>query len=350
MNVRFNTEYFSSVGAQILLLICSSILMSYFFYQSVTSFNPLDQKSFVMQATPQVIGQWGHEPMRIKTGFLIHEFIAFDTVGNNFLVNAVISFEFDPKKISLDTLGKFEFTKGDVLQKSDPVVKKLSDTLTFAQYYVRIQFSSMFDYARFPMDDHKLSLNFTNRAVAADLVLFDVAPANFVVPKYVHIDGWDIVSQVSASGYTEFVSLEGESIQHPKILFSLGIKKIQSRKLLLIFIPLLIFFYLGMFQLAIRNYLADLNTMIAVLTAFMFMAIAVQAISPKVDYFMMIDYFMMLLLLVFFLMYIVMFLGTWLQQIWSQDALAKLQGCAVVAIYIAFIFFSYYLIHVFKVG
>lgn len=350
MNTRFNIGYFSSVGAQVMLLIFSSMAMIHFFYKPVNSFSALDPKSFVKQATPAVIKQWGHEPLRIKTGLLIHEFLTFDMTGNNFIVNAVIYFEFDQTKISLDTLSKFEFTKGDVIQKSDPIVKKISDNLTFAQYYVRLQFSAMFDYERFPLDDHRLTLNFTNRAIQADQVLFDVAAVDFIVPEYVFIDGWKIVEHTPISGYAEFVSLEEEPVRHPKILFYFGIKKQQSRKILLIFIPLLMFFYLGIFQLAVRNFLTNLNTMISVITAFMVWAISIQMMSPKVDYFMLIDYFILLLMVITFFIYGTMFLGTWFQNIWSPDSLAKLQGGAVIVIYTAFMFLSYYLIHLYKVG
>jgi len=350
MNARIVLEYFSSVAAQIILMILSAAIVVYLFVKPVTEFKSVGKESFVMKVTPEVIAKWGKEPMHVKTGFMIHEFLQFDTIKNSFLMNAVISFEFDPTKVSQDVIDKFSFTKGDMVKKSDPVVKKISDNLTFVQYYIRIQSSALFDYAMFPLDDHKFSLNLTNNAVEAQNVIFDVSSENFSIPQYVFLSGWHIVSHEPMSGYVEFTSQENQPVQHPKVRFTVDIKKQDLRQLLLIFLPLFILFYISIFILAVKDFATDLNTMLFVITAYVANAIVIQGMSPDVGYFMLLDYFVLFFLIVMFIVFVITFLGTLPEETFSKDLLAMLRGFLVICIYVTLIAATYYLTHVYKIG
>jgi hypothetical protein len=48
----------------------------------------------------------------IPTGFYVRNFLNFDIVKNEYIVEAVIWFIIDPAKINIETLGKFSFSKG----------------------------------------------------------------------------------------------------------------------------------------------------------------------------------------------------------------------------------------------
>ena len=318
MNFRINLQYFSSMSALIILMVLSAGTIAFLFIKPISQFNPIGKESFVMNVTPEVIAAWGHEPTHVKTGFLIHEFLEFDAIKNDFIMNAVVSFEFDSTKVSLEAISKFSFTKGDILEKSDPVVKKTSDTLTFVQYYIRIKFTTLFDYTLFPLDDHKLSLNLTNNAVEAQDVIFDITPENFIIPQYVFLAGWKIDAHAPVSGYVEFASQIGKPIMHPKIIFSIDMKKQDIRQLLLIFLPLFILFYITMFVLAAKDFATDVNTMLFVITAFVANAIVIQGMSPDVAYFMLIDYFTLFFLILMFLVFIMSFLETLPQKLFKK--------------------------------
>ncbi|MDR3550591.1 MAG: hypothetical protein P4L31_04215 [Candidatus Babeliales bacterium] len=350
MNFRLSLEYLSTISAQIVMLVLSSALVIYFLHKPVTEFHAVGQESFVMKVTPDVINKWGKEPTHVKTGFMIHEFLQFDTIKNNFLMNAVVSFEFDPNKVGQDKLDKFSFTKGDIVTKSDPIIKKISDNLTFMQYYVRIQFSTLFDYSMFPLDDHKIFLNLTNNSLEAENVIFDVSPENFSVPKYVFLSGWNIESYSVKSGYTEFVSQENMPFRHPKIVFAIDIKKQDFRQLFLIFLPLFVLFYTSIFILAVKDLSIDLDSILFVITAYTANVIVVQAMSPDVGYFMFLDYFILFFLIVMFIVFVVTFIGTLPEDTISTRLLPYIRGGSVIIIYIALIALTYYLTHAYKLA
>jgi len=350
MNFRCNFEYFSTVAAQTILLFLSAVIVIFLFYKPVKEFNPIGHESFIMKVTPEVVAKWGKEPAHVKTGFLIHEFLQSDAIKNNFLISAVISFEFDPTQVTQEALDKFSFSKGDIIRKSDPLIRKISDHLTFVQYYVYIQFSALFDYVRFPLDDHRISLNLTNNTLEAQNVIFDAAPEDFSIPPYVSVSGWDIISHKPIGGYVEFKSLDSQSVRHPKVLFTMDVKKHDLRQLFLLFLPMFMLFYITMFILAIQDFTTDLTTSLFVITAFMANAIVIQGISPNAGYFMMLDYFVLFFLAVMFIVFLINFLCTLPEEKFSRDTLAKVRGFSVICIYIMLIAVTYYLTNVYKIG
>jgi len=345
-----NMRWFITLPAQLSTMLLSMAIIVFFFNKSLERFNPLGKGSFVMKVTPEVVKKWGHEPTHVKTGFLLHEFIRFDVTKNDFLINAILWFEFDPSKISLETLGKFSFTKGDILKQSDAVVKKLSDNLSFAQYYLRIQFSSVLDYTLFPINDHKVFLNLTNNMVDAESIIFDVAPKDYVVPKYVFLSGWKLESHEAKAGYTEYKLSEDQTVsQQPKVLFSINIKKTDARQLMIILFPLFMLFYFFIFSLFIKDYGLNMQLIFTNLLAFMAYTIVVQGMSPVVGYFMLIDYLMLFFLAAFFVLGVVAYVGDE-NTGYSPEKVDNIRAWTVLFVYIALIVVMYYLTNVYMVN
>lgn len=342
MNIRFHIRWFNTIQAQIMLLVFSTMILVVLFYKPLKEFRPIGKESFIMDVTPDVIQKWGQEPTKVKTGFVVNEFLQFDVIKNSFLMNAIISFEFDPSKVSLETIDKFSFTKGDIIQKSDPLIKKLSESRTFVEYRVRIQFSTMFDYALFPLDDHQISLNFTNTTVEAQNIIFEVAPEDFSVPEYVYLSGWRLVSHQSKSGYTRFQSQRQGQTHYPKIVFSLDIKKEDIRQLLLIMIPLLILFYFCVFSLSIKSFNTKVEGMFPLLTAYMAYVIVIQAISPAVSYFMLMDYMVLYFLIAMFFICLVNFLTLIPEDELSRMKVETIKGMTILMVHASLLLVMYY--------
>jgi len=346
MDVRFNLTRFITIPVQTILLVISSLILIYLFYAPIENFNPIGRESFVMRVTPDVIKKWGKEPVHVKTGFVIHEFLQFDVIKNNFLMNGVLSFEFDPTKVTQEAIDKFAFTKGDIVKKSEPLVIKLSSTRTFVEYSLRIQFSTLFDYSMFPLDDHKIFLNFTNTSIQASDVVFDVQDQDFTIPQYVFLAGWEIDSYKAISGYTEFKSQKESSTTYPKVVFSLGIKKKDIRTLLLIMLPLLILFYFCVFSLSIKSFDTNVQEMFPLLTAFVAYVIVIQTMSPDVGYFMLMDYIVLFFLIAMFVICLVNFLSIMPEDRLSKEKCEQVKGFTVLFVHGALIVVMYYLTHV----
>jgi len=309
----------------------------------VHDFNPVGRESYIQQITPKIIKTWGKEPVRVKTGLVLHEFLQFDVVKNEFLVNAVISFEFDPHQVQLEELDKFSFTKGDIVKKSEPLIKKISPTRTFVEYLVRIKFSTLSDYSMFPLDDHRIFLNFTNTTVEAHEVIYEVHDEDFTVPEYLFLAGWEIVSRKVVSGYTQYSSQKENVTHYPKIVFSFGIQKNDVRQLLLIMIPLLILFYFCVFSLSIKSFDTNVQEMFPLLTAFVAYVIVLHSLSPNVGYFMLMDYIVLFFMLAMFFICLVNFLCIMPENKLSKYTLAQIRGGTALMVHIALTAVMFYL-------
>ena len=347
MNVKATLGYFSTVRAQLLLMIFSGVSISYLVYVPTNRFDTNKRESFILKVTPDVVSKWGKDPIRVKTGFFVHEFLQFDTIKNSFLVNAIISFEFDPTKVSQESIDKFSFTKGEIVRKSDPVVKKISDTRTFVQYYIRVQFSTLFDYKLFPLDDHKISLNLTNNALEAEDVIFDVHDDEYTVPQYLFLAGWKIVAHKATSGYAQFSALDATAVRHPKVIFSISLEKKDYRQLFMLLFPMLVIFYFCLFTLSFGEFDLNVESMVALATAFMASAIVAQSMSPAVGYFMLIDYLILFFLSAMLVIFVIHFLYLINNEESSVDVYAAVRGGAIIGLYVSFIVLVYYLTHVY---
>lgn len=351
MRFFINFQFFSTIFGQAVLALSSLIIFAVLFHKPITTFNPVGSESFILPITPKTIAIWGKEPIKVKTGFMIHEFLKFNPVKNEFLINAILWFEFDQSKISLEKVGKFFFTKGEIVQKSEPLLKELPNNITRVEYQLRIHFNTLWDYSLFPLDDHKMFLNLTSAAVQAHEMIYVVEPSDFTVADYIYISGWKILSHKARSGYTEYIlSSEKDGIQHPKVLFEIDLKKQDIRQLILMLLPVLMLFYFCMFTLAIVDFSLDMQLMFTLATAFMAYNIVIQNMSPDVGYFMMIDY----LVLLFMIALGIIFSASILQQLpkttLSAAGMQRIKGFATLLIYIMLITAIFYLTHLYKIG
>ncbi|MCX5921834.1 MAG: hypothetical protein NTX86_00720 [Candidatus Dependentiae bacterium] len=344
--MEFRLSDCARLPGQIVFFIISAALLGYLLYKPASSFNPIGKSSFVIPLTPEITKKWGKEPVHVKTGFMIHQFINFDVIKNDFLITAIVWFEYDPTKISLETLGKFSFTKGDITQKSDPVVTKISDNLSFAKYHLRVQFNTIFDYTMFPLNDHIITLNLTNTSVSADDVIFDMSPVDFVVPEYVTVSGWNFVKHEAKSGFTEYmISHENKTTKEPKIVLSVGIQKKDIRQLVLMLLPILLLFYFCVFMLSIEEFSLKIQNILMIVTAYMAYNVVIQAMAPNVGYFMLIDYLVLFFLLVMFIIFVALMLGELPEETLAKSTYDSIKGGTVIAVYALVVGVVFYLTH-----
>lgn len=348
---RFVFNDIINIKPQIVLLSIVMGIVIYLFHSSFLKFHPVGKGSFVSILTPEVLKKWNATPEHVKTGFMIHEFLKFDPQKNDFLISAIIWFEFDPTKVKIEDIETFSFTKGAINHKSKPVIEQKSASLTYVQYHIKVEFNSIFDYSMFPLDDHILYLNLTNNSVKAHKIIFDVDPSDFVVPEYVYLSGWHIVNHKPISGYTEYMLSQKDerSAAHPKVLFSIGIKKQNIRQLLLMFLPVMILFCLFLFTTS-DEFPKRVRIMFSLLTAFMAHTIVVSHMAPDVGYFMLIDYLMLYLLGAIFLIFLINFLSTLPEEKMAKKTHVFLRAFAVVALHVGLIVLVYYLTHIYMGG
>lgn len=135
---------FFDLGSFVFLLILRSLF-----------FNTREKVPELHPITPQSFKKFGGIAHKIRTGLYINELIDFNMITNTFMFDGAIWFSFDPGAISLDTLEKFSFEKGEIIQQSPPNTKLISGKL-HVRYNLRVRFKSSLNYKDFPLDDHKI--------------------------------------------------------------------------------------------------------------------------------------------------------------------------------------------------
>src|SRR5581483_10561122 len=89
----FHWEDIISIPAQIIFLIISAIILMFCLYRPITRFSSVDSKPSI-----NVLHADSDQKsiVHIKTGLHITDFLKFDAIKNEYTVNAIIWFAFNP--------------------------------------------------------------------------------------------------------------------------------------------------------------------------------------------------------------------------------------------------------------
>jgi hypothetical protein len=296
---------------QVLALFITITLTIAMTYAPFKKFNTIDPATSLEPLTPQMIWkEGGYPPVEVDVGLNISNFREFDIIKNQFVVDGILWFEFNPTKVGLETIEKFVCTNGTILQKSEPKVRLLGNLL-FVKYSVRIQFVSKIAYDRFPFDDHVLYIAISNYDLSPTSVMFKGKLSGFTISKDIFISGWQWLDKDVQFGY-ERKQLDqkdtNRALLHPKVIFSLDFQRSGLIEILLIFLPLFLVTFIGLFAFAFdpkeqaRQAITIASAMITALLGYKFV---IQNISPKTGSFMFSDHIFVLLLSFAFITFIV---------------------------------------------
>ena len=343
MNFKSRAEHITSIPVQIVLLIMSFIILALCLYKPITHFQPIDSKPNIETLTD---ADNQTNIIRIKAGLSITDFLKFDAIKNEYQVNAIIWFTFDPTHVALEAIEKFSFTKGELVKKSDPVISKNADGKTTALYYIRVQFTTIPNYKRFPLDDHYLFLNVTNTALTSNNAIFEVDDTGFTLAENIYVPGWKLVEHSARAGFARVMNTPDSTIMQPKASFAIGLSKQDYRQLLLIILPLLLIFYFGIFAFSIKDTVLAITLVLASVSGLMAYSFVMQTLSPQVGYLMLSDYMFLLFLGTIFIVFFVTALDATPEHILSKKAVVRIKGITIIVLYLALIILWYYLTHI----
>jgi hypothetical protein len=329
-------ERYSNVIYQITFILITATLLSIQLHKFVCGFHPVGNEPRVVALTAQPIAGFAQQPYRVQVGMHITDFLRFDTIKNEFIINAFIWFLFDGSKVPLKTLEQFSFTKGEIIHKSEPHITK-QGALTSALYTIRLQFSTILDYARFPLDDHRIFLNLTNPNVSADQIIYEAAPNNYLLSQNIYISGWQVVGHKVTSGYAAVPLGDAPSLLQPKTIFSIDLSKGDLRQLSLIFLPLLFLFYLGLFAFSIADITIAMTLPLATVSGLLAYSFVIQTLAPAVGYMMISDYLFLFFLLSTFIILLIKALIALPEHILSKLTIRRIEGVTIVLLQIALI-------------
>jgi len=286
---------------QFLLIIFISFAIVFMAYGPVRKFFSAEPFPQLSPITPQKVKEWRAEPTTVIVGLYIRNFPEFDFVTNQFIVDGILWFEFDPALISLEIVSKFAFDKAKIIKKSEAYTKLIDDKF-FARYDIQIKFSMDLDYHFFPFDDHRMYIILINRFLPPSELMFKSDNIDFIVAKEVQISGWEIEDRVARGGYAQDY-LETYSpekiVLYPKVVFSLDFRRSGLRYILLIVLPLIIIFFTGLFSFAFdpeKHSGMVSGLAIGGLTSLLSYRFVLERLTPNVGHFVLSDYIYTLLL------------------------------------------------------
>lgn len=295
--VKLNEKFLIDIAQpryQFIFLILTVIIAVSLAYKPVTEFHSLDPRPQLIPITPLKIKEWGGGSAYVNVGLYILNFPEFDIVHNKFVLDGIIWFEFDPSLISLETVSKFSFEKGEILSKSAPFTKIIDDKF-FARYNIRLRFSTDLMYMFFPFDDHRLYIVLINQFVSPSEMIFQAYEADFFLSERIYTAGWSEIKKTVRSGYAE-AQLDKfdvrKKVRFPKVIFSIDYKQVGIRHILLIMIPLFLIFFMGLFSLALdpKEHSGKILTLAsASLTTLLAYRFVIENMTPPVDYFVLSD-------------------------------------------------------------
>jgi hypothetical protein len=251
--------------------------------------------------------KFGAMTTQVRTGLYIKNFPRFDLEKNNFIVDAIIWFEFGSGQIMIDTIEKFSFENGKILRRSDPDIKVKGDK-TFVKYDVLFEVKTDLRFQRYPLGDHSLSIILTNNQVSTREMFF-LEDAPFDVSKQIFTSDWVVHNLEARSGFSSLPLDKADETSksiNPKVLFTINFKKTGVKKILVIFIPIfaVMFFSLFSFLTNIGNSVIRGRLSLVAITALLGYRFVIDRVIPSVGYFTTTDKIYLLLLILSFCIFV----------------------------------------------
>ncbi|MBD3231169.1 hypothetical protein GF322_00750 [Candidatus Dependentiae bacterium] len=292
----------SNTKLQLSLIITSLFLLIWMFYFPSFQFNSNDPKPNILPIKPHASKELIIE---VRTGLFIKNFSAFDILSNNFELNGIIWFEFNPHQISLDLIDKFSFEKGTIIKKSEPEVKIIHDKL-LVRYKIRVHFKSDLNFQFFPLEDHNLYLVLTNTHLNPNEIVLTSYNTDLSSAKNISTADWQLINSETNYGYIKSLIDEDspeKNTFYPAVCFNMYFEKIGIKNLLIIFIPLFAAFFLGLFSLivSIDSIKSILSLSVGSFTSLVFNLSVIQKLTPQTSYFCLSDSIFTLIVVCIFL-------------------------------------------------
>ena len=337
---------------QLLAFIITSSVVLFLGDQAIRRFQPHERYPEVQSVTPEKLKEWGGDPVLVEVGLYITNWHQFKIVDNLFVFDGVVWFQFDPALISLDTINKFSFEKGELQQKSEPSTK-LIDGKLFAEYKIRLRFTTVLSHQSFPLDDHRIFISLVNTVVTPSEVIFRSYKSDFGVSKRIYIPAWYHVDRAVLTGYEEEPIDKFDArknIRYPKAVFMMDFTRSGIRLILLIFLPVFLIFFISLFWFAFdpkqeRAIMALATSSVTSLIAYRFV---IQNMSPRVGYFLLSDHIFTFFLALAFISFVLALL--WVKRGAMTKGMIIARGLTFVLFHSLFIIMWYYLLFIWVKG
>lgn len=293
----FHNSHALSPWFNIVCMMITTCFLAWILYYPITYFDSKDAIPGLAILTPQQLKEFSLTQTNVEVGLYIWDVQELDMPKSSLIMDATIWFIFDPRIISLERIGKFTFEKSDIQKKSEATTRLLPNNKLFASYDIHVKFTLPFNFQDFPFDDHKISLDLTNRFLSAHEAIFISSRSNLSISPEVHINEWNYVDREVHAGFSEDVINKNDaetSVYEPHVIFSIDYNRAGIRYIISIILPILMVFFITLFSFSFdpekdtRYDVASL--LISLVMALLAYRFVIENLSPGVGYFMISDY------------------------------------------------------------
>lgn len=304
-------------------------------YTRIQLYRPYSPILHVENFTPKILRQYGGGQNVVKVGLYITEFAEFDFIPNKFNMRGTVWFECDAATVSVETLEKFTFLKGDFTEKNRTGMR-LEGGKLFVRYNVRLSLTTPTDFREFPYEDNLVQIMLANTAVLPSEIIFESSEREFVIKADLEHFGWDVMHTNVYPGFIQ-EDLDPHDPKKvtifPVVKFVMGCRALSVRNIMTIVLPLILIFFVATmgFSFDPEKYMASvINSSVTSVAAILAYRFVIQNISPSVGYSMISDYFFIVTLLLaianFFLVLALAHRPLWLKKV----AIAAMHVCVMI--------------------
>jgi len=286
---------------QVIFVVFLTAILTGLFITSFRQFVAFEVKPEMYPLSPQELEVNAKHSTLVQAGLHINNFSEFDIRTNSFTFGGILWFVFDKSTISIEQIEHFSFSRGTILEKSEPEIKFIDDNC-FAQYNIRVQFKADINQKYFPFDDHRLYIELVNKFVSPQELVFDASLTSFLLSDNILIIGWRPIDRAVQTGFGLSVldtADPAKNVYHPKVLFSIDFRRNGIQDILLIFLPLCLLIFICFFSLGFdppESSVRILNLSLASITGLITYRFVLQNMTPQVGYFILSDCFFLLFL------------------------------------------------------
>lgn len=284
---------FSFLSDYILFFVPAYFFLVYFiFYLRNKNFLSSDKKPILWSLENLSIRNRTHKLPIVKTGLIIQSFPIFDVRNNRFVMNCTVWYKFNKSLVALENIEKFNFLNAIKISKSMSQLNIVGDDF-FVQYQVQVEFFVPLDQHYFPLNDHSIYIVIYNTELTADEVIFHCEHDSIIMGKNIQINDWRFVDSQAEAGFDFLNSntLKNE-IPHPKIIYTVNVKKSGLRKVAQVIFPIVLIFLISSSVMLIGDLTKTsfLSISIGCLTGILAYRYVINNLSPNVGYFTLAEY------------------------------------------------------------
>lgn len=287
-------------------VLLTTLAIGFLIYQWTSHFDFTDGEVKIEYMTPRKTRDFDASfAAPVDLGLTIKNFRKFDVPKNQFEIDAMLWFDFDPNVISIHSVSDVSFIRGKILYKSKPVSYAHDGRLFLVYNDVRISFTNAMNYKYFPVDDHRISLGMVNNVSLISELRYLVKNSDFVISDSMIGNGWYQFGQRVQTGYRT-IDFDHKEVIQPMALFTIDYGRGRNtRNSLILILPMLMLFFVSLFLFAAKKFDTRLSIPIQSLVGLVAFRFVLESLSPSVGYFMYSDYLFVLFLGLIFILVLI---------------------------------------------